>query len=514
MKPSAAVYDLVHSLRKSEKRYFKLLAGRHKDDSQLLRLFDAIAKQKVYDEEALRELFKDSRYYQQFHVLKNRLYQLILKSMGQYHQEKSPEGIMQAMLSNIEFLRGKGLQGQVLKLLKKARAYAEKHELHLALLTVLRHERQISYQVLNKEFQRAESSDHFLAQEKEILDRYENYCQYSALAYRMYLLWTRSHLDRNALDVEGFREILSDPLFAGPEQALSFDARYLYYATAATLYMTVGESEKSLNCRRDLVAMIGAQSPERIRKLAANYVIALLNFLMQAIRQEQFAEVRPGLEKIRAIPADSLTTEARIFSASYYIELMYLNRIGQFEAGTQLIPAVVAGLEKYGDSFDLYTNVWFRFQFFSCNLGAGKLKAALHWLNDVLNHPSVHKISEIESTARFCNILLHYELGNFDLMEGLYRSTYRYFQKREGEGAFASMLLPFFKDLLSKPFSNAALLERFGLLRDEIQALKSATRGDIEIVALEAFDFVSWIDSKINGEAFDAVVRSKYPTAN
>jgi hypothetical protein len=54
MKPSNELHDLIKSLTKSEKRFFKLHSSLQAGDKNYLRIFDAIDKQKVYDEEASR----------------------------------------------------------------------------------------------------------------------------------------------------------------------------------------------------------------------------------------------------------------------------------------------------------------------------------------------------------------------------------------------------------------------------------------------------------------------------
>ena len=53
-----ALHQLVLSLTKSEKRFIKLNAQMHKGDKMYLKLMDAIAKQKEYNEEELLKLFE------------------------------------------------------------------------------------------------------------------------------------------------------------------------------------------------------------------------------------------------------------------------------------------------------------------------------------------------------------------------------------------------------------------------------------------------------------------------
>jgi len=45
------LFDLIHAMTKSEKRYFKLFSSGQSGDKEYINLFNAISKQEYYDEE-------------------------------------------------------------------------------------------------------------------------------------------------------------------------------------------------------------------------------------------------------------------------------------------------------------------------------------------------------------------------------------------------------------------------------------------------------------------------------
>jgi len=51
MKPSNELFDLIKSLSKSEKRFFKLQSSLQSGDKNYVRLFDCIDRMEEYDEE-------------------------------------------------------------------------------------------------------------------------------------------------------------------------------------------------------------------------------------------------------------------------------------------------------------------------------------------------------------------------------------------------------------------------------------------------------------------------------
>ncbi|MCB9336004.1 MAG: hypothetical protein H6586_07635, partial [Flavobacteriales bacterium] len=85
MKSKELLFELVHSLTKSEKRFVKLNAQMHSGDKVYLKLMDAILKQNEYNEDELLGLFKNEKFVKQFSVAKNYLINFILKQLRQYH---------------------------------------------------------------------------------------------------------------------------------------------------------------------------------------------------------------------------------------------------------------------------------------------------------------------------------------------------------------------------------------------------------------------------------------------
>ena len=76
------LFQLIKSLKQTEKRYFKIFASIHVKGEQnnYVKLFDAIDRQQEYDEKALLENLHGETFVKQFAVTKNYLYKLKLKT--------------------------------------------------------------------------------------------------------------------------------------------------------------------------------------------------------------------------------------------------------------------------------------------------------------------------------------------------------------------------------------------------------------------------------------------------
>jgi hypothetical protein len=101
-----SLHELIGSLTKTEKRYFKLHVTRHSgnDESNMILLFDFIAKQEQYDEAALFHHFKGKAFLNQFSTVKKRLYDHIMEALHLFHANASLEAQLSQMLHQATIL--------------------------------------------------------------------------------------------------------------------------------------------------------------------------------------------------------------------------------------------------------------------------------------------------------------------------------------------------------------------------------------------------------------------------
>src|SRR5688572_16421824 len=98
--------SLIHSLSKSEKRYFSLYASRHTIGKQnnTLRLFKKLEVLKNYSEKKFLEKNRTEAFAKHYRFNKHFLYKLILDSLRAYHSGKTPESEIRELIHNAEIL--------------------------------------------------------------------------------------------------------------------------------------------------------------------------------------------------------------------------------------------------------------------------------------------------------------------------------------------------------------------------------------------------------------------------
>ena len=117
---SDELYLLIKSLKKAEKRNFKLFVKRNSSsgDLKIIQLFDAIDNGDIYDEELFLKKYPGFNK-QQIPNLKAHLYKQVLASLRVMRDESNIDLQLHEQLDFARILYNKGLHVQSLKMLDK-----------------------------------------------------------------------------------------------------------------------------------------------------------------------------------------------------------------------------------------------------------------------------------------------------------------------------------------------------------------------------------------------------------
>ena len=184
MRPSTDLHTLIRSLTPTEKRYFKLYSSMQGRRKNYVALFDAIAAQPEYDEAALREQFAGERFLKQFNVAKKYLYDLILRSLSNFHVASTSESQIREMLRNVEILFERGLASQALRQVDRAIELAARFERSALELEARSWKRRI----LHRQLTTTDEIERSLEPQRELLDRIRSGLDIQEIYYRARLL--------------------------------------------------------------------------------------------------------------------------------------------------------------------------------------------------------------------------------------------------------------------------------------------------------------------------------------
>ena len=139
MKKADKLHELIRSMSMSEKRYFKLFAGRHTigEENSYIRLFEALEEMPLYDRgQLVRRLESHGDDTRHLASDKNYLYNLILKGLAAYYSGSNTGKRTRESLNQAEILFERGMFIAGLEILDKVKKQAEHYELFPLLMEV------------------------------------------------------------------------------------------------------------------------------------------------------------------------------------------------------------------------------------------------------------------------------------------------------------------------------------------------------------------------------------------
>lgn len=508
MKPSTELFDLIKTLSKSEKRFFKLSSSLQSGEKNYVKIFDAIDEQDEYNEEALKELFKNESFVQHFPSEKNHLYKLILKSLRSYHADNSISAILQQEIKNIEILYKKALYKECNKFLLRAKKLAHEHEKFYYLFELINMEKQL----LEEAYESGEFDydlDALIKEENEILEKLRNLAEYHILYSRINYVFRREGFAHNEDERTIVKEIEDYHLIKGKNTALSSSAASICYYIKGLCAVTNRQYQDAYIFFNKVKEILD-RNPNLRADLAKRYVRTLSHLLYCYIDNEKFDEAYKVIEEMHQLEGkegfNNIDVEVSIFTSTHLAELVLWEKKGEHRQALNKINHVINGFAKMGDTINKENKLLFHYHIANIYFGAGEYKDALHWINSVLNENEQSLRQDIYGFARMINLIIHYELGNHDLLEYIIKSTLRFLNKKEKDYKVESVIVKHLRKLV-KITMEMERREAYQKMKNELEEL---FENPMERVLLDYFDILSWLDSKIQNISFtDAVKKRK-----
>jgi len=507
MKPSDDLFELIKSLTKSEKRYFKIITTKKDSASQknnYLKLFDEIEKQKIYDEKKIVAKFSDSSFVKHLPSEKNYLYTLILKSLNLYHFTSSKGASMDELLHFTEILYSKGLYNQSRKVAGKARDVALKEGLYYQMVGLSKLRLALAVQLaVSSEQLKAEEEDIFFNL-KSAVSNIANESKYMELKGQfLFLIRREGELVRKPSEMQKFDLIINNPLMNDEKKALTYESKNIFYFIRSVYHHVIGDFQKAYFFNKKALEFIESH-PEKITQ-QSDYTAKINNICETCLRIKKYDEFRMYLDKLQDTPAASTLDKSRKFYRYYELLLRMYVQTGEFNKGISLAPEIQEGMKLYEKHIHKSRVISLHYHFAYAYFGSGDHKNALVWINKILNDKTTDLRKDLLCFARILNFFIHFELHNNLLFEHILKSTRHFLYTKEKIYKLESIVL----DLLRKLPKLTNESKTFDLLNDFKEELSHLQKDPFERLAFEYFDLLSWVESKLEGKKFSEVARSK-----
>lgn len=507
MKFSDDLYQLIRSLNQSEKRYIKLVAKAFtsKGTENQLALFDAFDRQQRYNEDKIRKDFEDKIPAKNFHVAKNRLYNLILKALYLYHLKSSDYQKINQLIYQSEILQKKGLYKQADALNEKAVQTAMKSEIFPLAVTGLSAQAH-SFMVQRDLSKIKHYLDRNLQEEYDLLERYKTDLTYQYLQLKTLFITHKQQVVRSEEELAEIQLLKQHPLLKDPQLAKSKNALDMYRFLNGFIHRYEGDYEKAAEYWREFVHEIEALKTipkNRIEEHISNINNLMFLQLEALLFDKAWINCQKMLdllnhEHVKNNPHIIVKIKERVieFKLEYYLLSYQYKEALNYQTNNQ--PEIIGIYDQVGDFRRLVID-YIQASIYLCNQMP---KEAGQTIEKVFANKVLKQHQYIYAGAMILNLLIHFELGNYQLLESLLLNTYRMMYKRKLLYVSEKIIFKYLKKYL-RMLTNQEIMDSFKSLKQELQAARA---DKFERNFLPNFDLVVWIESKIQEKSMSEII--------
>ncbi len=508
---SDTLFQLVKSLKKSEKRNFKLYVKRNtaSEDLKIIYLFDALDKMEVYDEaELLKKNKRLSK--QQLSNVKAHLYKQILSSLRLIRAEQDIVIQLHEQLDYAEILYNQGLYMQSLKMLDRIKEYAREFHQYSYVLETLFFEQKIEALHITRSMQ--DRAGKLAAEMQTVNEQILLTGNLSSLSLQLYGWYIQHGVARNEKDEVAVRDFFESRL---PQQMPAIKGFYenLYLYQCYSWYAFIGQDFLSYYRYTHRWVELFDREPAMIPIETAHYIKGMHNLLgahFDLLNYPKFVETLSRFENFFHSEAVRENDNNRIQTFVYlHIAKINLHFIdGTFSEGLVLVPYIEEKLKEYEIYLDRHRILIFYYKFASLYFGSGDYEKTIKYLSRIINW-KMDLRTDLQCYSRLLHLIAHYELGNDNLLEYLIKSVYRFMAKMENLSLVEEEIFRFLRNSFKR--GPKELKPQFSKL---LERLRTYEKNRFETRAFVYLDIISWLESKIRDVPVQEIIREKFLERN
>lgn len=501
-----SLFLLIKSLTATEKGYIKKQAGVHVvgDKNKYIKIFDAIDKQKEYDEASILKKFKGEPILNNFAVAKNYLFKFILKSLEQYHSNVKSE--LRSTLNHVEILYNKNIPSIAKKMLVKAKATAQDYELYEFMEEIIDWEIVLLVEEATPQ-NYLELVNKYFNELYESIEKKKTIIEYKHLYQKLRAKAMYTGLARNDEDVLSYQKIFEQSEANDKNLLNSFNAKFYRNLMQANFLFNINEQFKASSLLEDNVNLF-TEKNHMIEVKPFAYIGILRNKAVNELSLMQFDDLFKTLKKMDDFVAKHGQTNRYYEILTENLKLFVYIPMGDFDKALD----VAKNLENVYKQIPptkllLKEKLLQHYAYAYIYIGLGEFKLANQHINVLLNAPENDFRSDVNCFAHILSLIIHFELKNTELIEYRIRSTYRLLLRRNKLHNFEKQILAFLKSSQRKIENPKELIKAFVKLKENIE---SSTTNKVEKNALSLFDLISWLESKIENKSFMEIKKEKF----
>ena len=486
------IFELIKSMTQTEKRYFKMFVSVFEQKNKTyLKLYNAIDKQNSYDEKALKKKFANESFITHFAVVKNKLYNAILKSLRFYHTDSHPVEMINHYKNNYVLLSRKGLPDLAAAQLTKAMKIAEENNLitETLLLTSWRNNnlmRNVCLRDLKLDIEA--ELDAPLKQIKIIEDYHK-----SVNIKRKIELFHHKGLVRTKKSHKTLLDWINDPFLVEDYKSLSIAAQKNKIEAKISCYVSLKDYRKAKPLSKKLLGLLMVQTDN------ASTVGNFFNYIYISLRIDSWNMLDDKIQECLILFNELnknkkifFDNERRQYDLQFHAKLEHSLFHGKFNNIKNILPKTI---EKYHnlkkDISPLYFWIY-NYQFAYAYFVIGDFEEAQQYLIKLLNASVLKNRKDYYIATHILNLFNHYELGNHEHLSYQIKNTKELIKRQDYYFEFEKICIDFLSKLCKTSKDN-----KKDLLQKYHAKFTNLSKNTWELDAFEKFDILWWIKERI-----------------
>ncbi len=481
-----------------------MYVGRNSSEKEPIsvKLFDLLDKQNELDEEKILKAFSGI----QPNALSNHranLYEHLLSSLRLLHNG-DPSIRIKELISYSDVLHNKGLFEQSLSQLNRAKNLAIKHKMDILRLEIVEIEKKIETRYVTGST--SDRAQKLTNESSNLRKQFYSHVSWSDLSLELYDYYLKFGHVNNQEQYEEIRIFFKQNSPASNE---NFSVDNLFYFQSHVWYYHIIQAFPLCYKYSKLWCDYFERTPVLLKKEPEMFIRAYHNMLSSLFFCDDVIRFRSSLKALQDFISKNKSSfnENQEIQSFTYLETAKLNLFfleGQFTEGAEYCKVFEKQLAEREPLLDIHRKMIFQYKMGCLKFGSGDFHGALRHLNVIINTPGVTLKEDIQSYARFLSLIVHYELGNDDLIYSQIKSTYRFMLKLKN---FKKVHEAIFKFLRQSVYMDRnTLIPSFEALREEFLQI---IQDKYERMPMLYLDMISWLESKIEEKSVEEIIRRK-----
>jgi tetratricopeptide (TPR) repeat protein len=341
-----------------------------------------------------------------------------------------------------------------------------------------------------------------------VINHIDMVARLSNLALQLYSWYIKNGHARNERDEVGVKQFFYDNLPPlAYDQSGFYERLYLYQSY--TWYAFIRQDFLMYYRYTQKWVDIFDEQPLMKRVETGHFIKGMHNLMNAHFALRNFRKFDADLKKYEEFAQTDRVQEHDNFriQSFIYITTAKINQhfmLGTFKEGLSLVPSIEEKLKEYALFLDRHRILVLNYKIATLYFGSGDYETCIDYLQKIIND-NVELRNDLQCYARLLHLMAHYELKNYELMEYLTKSVYRFMAKMENLTVVEEEMFKFLRN--SFHVSRHKLkpeLEKF------LEKTKSLEKNRFQTRSFAYLDVISWVESKLSQKSMSEVIHEKF----